>query len=49
MFKIKMMFNRTEGYKVVGYANTWEEAVEMVNALKVYYQGQWLDVYYMYN
>ena len=48
MFKIKMLFDRLEGYKTVAHANTHEEALEIVKALKVYYHGHYLDVYYMY-
>ena len=32
-FLIKMMTDRTEGYKEVGYADTVEEAKEYVDAL----------------
>ena len=48
MFKIKMLFDRTDGYKTVAHAKTYEEVIEMVNALKVYHNGHYLDIYYMY-
>ena len=46
MFKIKMMTKRENGYVVAGYADTLEEAREIVKALKVYYEP--IDIYYMY-
>lgn len=46
MFKVMMMMNRAEGYKVAVYANTLEEAKEKVSALKLYYNP--LDIYYCY-
>ena len=47
MFKIMMMTNRVEGYKIVGYTNAVEEAKEKVNALRIYHSP--IDVYYCYN
>ena len=45
-FLIKMMTDRTEGYKEVGYADTVEEAKEYVDALKVYHNP--IDIFYKY-
>jgi hypothetical protein len=46
MFKIKMMTDRENGYITVSYADTIEEAREIVKAAKFYYNP--IDIYYMY-
>ena len=46
MFKIKMMTDRKNGYITVSYADTVEEAREIVKAAKFYYNP--IDIYYMY-
>lgn len=46
MFKIKMMTDRKNGYIIISYADTIEEAREIVKAAKFYYNP--IDIYYMY-
>lgn len=44
MFLIKMMTDRTEGYKNVAYVNTVDEVNTRIAALKIYYKP--IDIYY---
>ncbi len=46
MFKIKMMTDRNNGYITISYADTVEEAREIIKAAKLYYNP--IDIYYMY-
>jgi hypothetical protein len=43
-FVIKMMTDRTEGYKTAYCCETIEETYELLKALKVYYNP--IDIYY---
>jgi hypothetical protein len=47
MFKIKMMTKRENGYVTISYADTVEEAKEIVKAAKFYHNP--IDIYYMYS
>lgn len=47
MFIVKMMRNRTEGYKIMGRYLNAAAAAEAVRAFKVYYSP--LDVYYTFD
>jgi hypothetical protein len=46
MFKIKMMTDRKVGYITVSYADTENEAREIVKAAKFYYAP--IDIFYAY-
>lgn len=49
MFKVKTMFDRNEGYKIISCVKTEDEAKEIVKAIKFYHQKELIDVYYTCN
>jgi hypothetical protein len=44
MFIIKMMVDRKEGYKILNYIQSEQEAREWVRAYKIYHNP--IDIYY---
>lgn len=46
MLKIKMMLNRKDGYILVAYAKTVEEAKDYIRGCQLYYGTDIIDIYY---